>query len=240
MDLPTDDGLQIMKYIRQIDLRFFQMDFSTLDTAHIQYIINQWEEMVAGWKNLVQIIPDSFLIINITYRQCCKTDNRIHWCPDIVRHIGKESTLCPVCCLCSTYCLWKCLIHFPVSSTVWHNQNKFLFPVYLTAHRNIMKPAFFPCFQMNIFEISFFLFMNLNSFQIIFLCISLFCHMQFCQNTTILTNLFYRNAQQFFHIRTDVICLICFCIQHQENIINIHWKLLKQLIPVQNLRIFFS
>ena len=41
MDLPTDDGLQIMKYIRQIDLRFFQMDFSTLDTAHIQYIINQ-------------------------------------------------------------------------------------------------------------------------------------------------------------------------------------------------------
>ena len=41
MDLPTDDGLQIMKYIRQTDLRFFQMDFSTLDTAHIQYIINQ-------------------------------------------------------------------------------------------------------------------------------------------------------------------------------------------------------
>ena len=47
--------------------------------------------MAAGGKDLAQIIPDSFLIINITYCQCGKPDNRIHWCPDIVRHIGKVS-----------------------------------------------------------------------------------------------------------------------------------------------------
>ena len=103
-----------------------------------------------------------------------------------------------------------------------------------------MKPAFFPCFQMDIFKIPFSLFMNLDFLQIIFLRVFMLCRMQFSQNTNIFTNLFYSNAQQFFHIRTDVICLVCFCIQHQENIIHIHWKLLKQLIPVQNLRIFFS
>ena len=53
-------------------------------------------------------------------------------------------------------------------------------------------------------------------------------------------NLFYRNPQQLFHIWTDVICLICFCIQHQKDIIHVHGKLLKQLIPIQNLRILSS
>ena len=41
MDLPTDDRLQVMKHIRQTDLRFFQMDLSTLNPAHIQDIIDQ-------------------------------------------------------------------------------------------------------------------------------------------------------------------------------------------------------
>ena len=178
--------------------------------------------MITGGKNLAQIIPDSFFIINITYRQCGKTDNRIHWCADIVRHIRKESTLCPVCCLCSTYCLRKCLIHFPVSSTIRHNQDIFLFAVYFTSHCNIMEPAFFSCLQMNIFKIPFSLFINLDFFQIIFLWISLFCRMQFTQNTNIFTNLFHRNAKQVFHIRTNIICMVCFCIQHQENVIHIH------------------
>ena len=63
--------------------------------------------------------------------------------------------------------------------------------------------------------------------------------MEFSQNTNILADLFCSNTQQLFHIRADVICLICFCIQHQENVIHIHWQLLKQLIPVQDLRILF-
>ena len=139
-----------------------------------------------------------------------------------MRHIGKESTLRPVCCLCSMHSLRKCLIHFPVSSTIRHNQDIFLFPVYFTAHCNIMEPAFFPCLQMNIFKVSFSLFMDLDFLQIIFLWSSLFCHMQFSYNPDIFTNLFYRYSQQFFHIRTNVICMVCFCIQHQENVIHIH------------------
>jgi len=41
MDLTTDDRLQVMKHLRQTDLRFFQMDLSTLNPAHIQYIVDQ-------------------------------------------------------------------------------------------------------------------------------------------------------------------------------------------------------
>ena len=41
MNLPADNGLQIMKHFRQTDFCFFQLDLSTLNTAHIQYIIDQ-------------------------------------------------------------------------------------------------------------------------------------------------------------------------------------------------------
>ena len=41
MYLSTDDRLQVMKYIRQTDLCFFQMDLSALNPAHIQYVIDQ-------------------------------------------------------------------------------------------------------------------------------------------------------------------------------------------------------
>ena len=79
--------------------------------------------------------------------------------------------------------------------------------------------------------------MNLDFFQIILLRIFNILRIQFSQNTNIFTDLFYFNSQQFFHIGTDVICFICFGIQHQENVIHTHWQLLKQLVPVKNLRI---
>ena len=102
-----------------------------------------------------------------------------------------------------------------------------------------MEPAFFPCFQMNIFQIPFLLLMNLDLLQIIFLRVFGILGIQFPKDTNILPDLFNRNAQQLFRIRADIICLIGFGIQHQENVIHVHWKLLEQFITVQNLRILF-
>ena len=168
-----------MKHIRQTDFCFFQMDLSALNPAHIQYIIDQWKQMLTGRKNFAQIILNPFFVINITCSQCCKSNNRIHWCPDIMRHIGKKNTLRPICSLCRMDCLRKSLVHFPVRGTVWHNQNIFLFPVYLTSHCNIMKPAPFPCLPMYKFTIPLLLFMNRNFFQMILLRVFRICRVQF-------------------------------------------------------------
>ena len=53
----------------------------------------------------------------------------------------------------------------------------------------------------------------LDSLQIILLQILRIPWMQFSQNINILPDLLYRKSQQFFHIRADIICLICFGIQ---------------------------
>ena len=81
--------------------------------------------------------------------------------------------------------------------------------------------------------------MHLDFLQIILFQLFWLCEIQFFQNTNIFTDLFHCNTQQFFHIRTDIICLICFGIHHQKNIIYIHWQLLKQFVPIQDLRILF-
>ena len=152
-------------------------------------------------------------------------------------HVGKECTLCPVGSFRSADCLIKGLVHFLINGTVRHNQDIFLFSVYLTAHCNNMKPALFPCFLVNIFKIPFLLLIYLDLFQIILLWIFTIFGMQFSQDANILLDLFYCNAQQFFHIGTYIICLICFCIQHQKNVIYTHGQLLKQLIPIEDLNI---
>ena len=118
--------------------------------------------MIAGRKDLTKIISDHFLVINVAHSQCRKPNDSVHWCPDIVRHVGKESTLCLIGILRSMDCIRKCLIHFLVSSTIRHNQYIFLIPIYLTTHCNTMKPASFSCFLMNTLKIPFLLFMNLN------------------------------------------------------------------------------
>ena len=125
--------------------------------------------MITGGKNLTQIVLNSFFIINVTYSQCRESNNCIHWCPDIVRHIGKKCTFGPVCIFCCMDCLRKCLIHVFIRGTIRHNQDIFLFPIYLTTHCNIMKPSFFPCFLMNTFKIPFLLLMKRKLLQIILL-----------------------------------------------------------------------
>ena len=74
--------------------------------------------MLAGGGNLVQVFLHLVRLIDVGGSQSGKADDRIHWCPDIVRHIGKEGALCLVCSLRSADRLRKRLIHFSVRGTI--------------------------------------------------------------------------------------------------------------------------
>ena len=53
LNLAADDGLKIVEYFRKIDFRLLQMEFSAFDPAHIQHIVDEGKQVVAGGKNLV-------------------------------------------------------------------------------------------------------------------------------------------------------------------------------------------
>ena len=102
-----------------------------------------------------------------------------------------------------------------------------------------MRPAPLSGFLMNILKIPFSLFIRQNPRQIILRAIPGLLRMQFCQDMNILLKLFYRNAQQLVYIRTDIVCLICLCIQHEKDIIHIHRELFEKFIPIQDFCILF-
>ena len=70
---------------------------SALDPAHIQNIVNQFEQMIAGIQDLAQGITDTFRIFNMVERNTGKAQDRVHGRADIVGHIGQEKALCVVC-----------------------------------------------------------------------------------------------------------------------------------------------
>ena len=52
LNLAADDGLKIVEYFRKIDFRLLQMEFSAFDPAHIQHIVDEGKQVVAGGKDL--------------------------------------------------------------------------------------------------------------------------------------------------------------------------------------------
>ena len=41
VNLPADDGFQVVQHIRKVDFHLFQMDLSAFDAAHIQHIVDE-------------------------------------------------------------------------------------------------------------------------------------------------------------------------------------------------------
>ena len=93
VDLPADDGLQVVQHIREVDLGLFQMDLSAFDAAHIQHIVDEGEQVVAGSEGLGEVILHPFLVVDVADRQCGEADDGIHGGADIMGHIGKEGAL---------------------------------------------------------------------------------------------------------------------------------------------------
>ena len=76
---------QILEKCRQMHRFFFQSHHAALNAAHIQYIIDQTEQVRTGGTDLGKIILHLFPIIYIRLCQICKSDYGIHGCTDIVR-----------------------------------------------------------------------------------------------------------------------------------------------------------
>ena len=211
------------------------MDLAAFDSAHIQNIIDQRQQMVAGGKDLVQIVPHPFLILHIAGCQCGKSDNGVHGRADIMRHIGEECALGTVGGLRSANRLRKRLIDLFIGSPIRHDQYVLSYSLHIAAHRNDMEPAPFSGFPVDIFKVPFTLLVRCQPLQILFDLLCGLLWVQLRQNMCILPDLFRCDAQQLPRIGAGIIRLRCFGVQHQKYIVHIHRELSEQLLPIQNL-----
>jgi len=236
-NLPADDGFQIVQHIRKVDFHLFQMDFSAFNAAHIQHIVDEGEQMVAGCKGLAKIILYPLGIVDITERQRSKADDGIHGGADIVGHIGKEGALGAVGGLGGGNGVGKRLIYLLVGGAVGQDKDILGSALYLAAHSDVMEPAALFGLPMFILRIPLALFPAEQPFQIVLVAVRVILWVQRCQNTGILPDFSPRDAQQPLNIRADIIHLRGLGVQHQENIIHVQRKLLEQLVPVRDLSI---
>ena len=234
VDLPADDGFQIVQHLRKVDFHLFQMELSAFDAAHIQHIVDEREQMVAGSKGLGQIILHPLLVVNIADRQCSKADDGVHGGADVVGHIGKEGALGAVGSLGGGNGIRKRLIHLFVGGAVGHDQDVFGPALHLAAYGDVMEPAALFGFQMLKLEIPFPLLPAEKPIQKVF---ALLRGAQLVQSMDILPDFSPRDAQKPLNVRADVIRLGGFCVQHQKNIVHVQRELLEQFIPVPDLGI---
>jgi len=237
VNLPADNGFQIVQHIRKVDFHLFQMDLSAFNAAHIQHIVDEGEQMVAGCKGLAKIILHPLGIVDIAERQRSKADDGVHGGADIVGHIGKEGALGAVGGLGSSNGIGKRLIYLPVGGAVGHDKDVFGSALHLAAHGNDVEPAPLPGFQMHILIIPFALLPAEKPFQIVFIAFRVILRVQRCQNTGILPDFSPWDTQQPLNVRADVIHLGGLGVQHQENVVHVQRKLLEQLVPVRDLGI---
>ena len=91
------------------------MHFAAFDTAHIQYIINQAEQMIAGGHNLFEVFLHQLFLVDVSNRKRRKAHNGVHRRADIVGHVGKEHAfrLAGAVCLGKRILQKVFLFHFP-------------------------------------------------------------------------------------------------------------------------------
>ena len=86
-----------MDEIRQMHRFFVNFYFSALDAAHIQHIIDEGKQVLAGGRDLFQVVQHLFLVINMGRSQRGETNDGIHGGADIVAHIEQELPFGTVC-----------------------------------------------------------------------------------------------------------------------------------------------
>ena len=237
VDLPADDGFQVVQHIREVDLGLFQMDLSAFDAAHIQHIVDEGEQVIAGSEGLGEVILHPFLVVDVADRQCGEADDGIHGGADIMGHIGKEGALGAVGGLGGRNGLQEGLVRLFVGRAVRQHQDVLCSALYLAAYGDVMEPAALPGLLMLILKIPFALLPAEKPFQNVFAVRRGAFRVQLVQHKDILPDFFPRDAQQALDVRADVIHLGGLCVQHQEHVVHVQRELLEQLVPVGDLGI---
>ncbi len=99
--LRTDDRINTFHDLCDIFVSQTQGGFAGLNLAHIQHIIDQAEQVMAGRCNLPGIFPNLFRLFCIPVQKSGKPHNRIHRSPNVMAHAGKKRTFGPVRLLCN-------------------------------------------------------------------------------------------------------------------------------------------
>ena len=95
-DLCAGHGDQIVDEVRKVKRLLHQLHLAGLDLAHVQHLVNEAQQVLAGKGDLLQAVPHPGLIVNVGGGNGGHADDAVHGGADVVGHIGQELGLGPV------------------------------------------------------------------------------------------------------------------------------------------------
>ena len=132
-----------MQNIWQMYRCIFNPDRATLNSAHIQHIIDQTKQMLTGCLNFFQIIQNKLCTANMCCCKCSKSNNRIH------RRCLRPVRMFSGCkCISQILILFYLMFFFFCHITV-RNQNSIQFSIFIISLRynDYRQPSFIYCLR---------------------------------------------------------------------------------------------
>ena len=86
-----------MYKLGQVHRAQFERNLAALDTAHIEHIVDEREQMLARRRGLFQVVEHLLTVVDMGGRERGEADDRVHRRADVVRHIEQKFALGAVC-----------------------------------------------------------------------------------------------------------------------------------------------
>ena len=83
-----------MEHLRQTHLLLLELGASALDTAHVEHVIDERQQMVARYGDLLQVVSHSIAVVDMSGSKRSEANDGIHRCANIVAHAVEEGGLC--------------------------------------------------------------------------------------------------------------------------------------------------
>ena len=221
VNLSADDGLDVMQHIGQVGFLLLQLDAAAFDSAHIQHIVDEGQQMVAGGQNLGQIFPHLVGVFHIGHRQRGKADDGVHGGADVVRHIGQESTLGSVGALGRLHRILQILIDFAFLGAVGHHNDVFFLFLNVPAQGGHVEPAHLAGLLVDIFPVPLGLPAGGDGGQLIQHQHGVLAFHQTVHRMDVGAGVLLRDAHQLFDVGAEVVHMEAIGVQHDEDVVHV-------------------
>ena len=93
-------GEQVVHEVAEIELLFHQLDLARLDLGHVEHLVDEAQQVLAGLGDLAQAVAHALWVVDVGGGDGGHADDAVHGRADVVAHVGEEVRLGLVGGLC--------------------------------------------------------------------------------------------------------------------------------------------
>ena len=92
-----NDGAHVMDDVGQMHRLLINLDLAVLDAAHVQHVVDEGKEVLAGGGDLLQVVQHLLAVVDVGRGQRREADDGVHRRADVVAHVEEELPFGAVC-----------------------------------------------------------------------------------------------------------------------------------------------